>query len=248
MGRWRGCCGGCSNQSCAECVLRSLWHKLRWIEYISNRRLTMSKTLQTHDDFKEHLHDSIGFLNLSCESFDSGFLGEAKRLATTIRVLLHDTQKSQSLLGLLGVKDIIKYTTTAIIDNQMNSAGHVGLVGFRLGSGGPAYWAPLDKGPPSRYNRPTCTFEAWWTEQVINDRSGGVFTRRDLILALVNKEGGAHVDPQLDEPYAALKSGKSLGFQVSNGITSHPISDVQLHSVRQIAYELLHTFKANGLV
>lgn len=208
----------------------------------------MSKVLQTSDELKAHLRDSVGFLNASCASFDSGFLGEAKRLATTIRVLLHDTQNSKSLLGLLGVKNSIKYVTTANIDKPGNILGHHGLVGFRMGPGGPSYWAPLDKGPPNRYSRPPCDFAVWWNEEVINDRKGGAFNRRDLVLALANKEGGAHVDPKLDPSYAALTRGNSLGWQVPDGNASRPLGDVELHSARQIAYELLHTIGNNGLL
>lgn len=208
----------------------------------------MNKVSQSSDELKAHLADCIGFLNASCTSFDAGFLGEAKRLATTIRVLVHDTKASTSLLTLLGTKSTIMFTTTANIDRPGNMAGHLGLVGFQLGSDGASYWAPLDKGPPSRYNRPPCTFDAWWSEQVINDRKGGVFSRRDLTLALANKDGGAHVDEKLDPSYAALTRGNSLGWQASDGNgAERALSSVELHSVRQIAHEVLHTLRTNGL-
>jgi hypothetical protein len=48
-----------------------------------------------------NLAESIDFLNLSASSFDNGYEAEAKRLAVTLRVLLHDTAQSHSLLGLL---------------------------------------------------------------------------------------------------------------------------------------------------
>jgi len=208
----------------------------------------MSKVPQTSDELKTHLIDCIGFLNASCASFDAGFLGEAKRLATTIRVLVHDTTASKSLLTLLGAKSTTMFSTTACIDRPGNLAGHLGLVGFRLGSSGASYWAPLDEGPPSLYKRPPCAFDEWWGEHVINDKKGGVFSRRDLTLALANKDGGAHVDEKLDPSYASLTRGNSLGWQTSDGQgRERALGNVELHSVRQIAYEVLHTFRVNGL-
>ena len=205
------------------------------------------KVNQSNEELKRHLRDSVGFLEASCASFDAGFLGEAKRLATTIRVLLHDTQSSKSLLGLLGIKSSLEYITTATQYDPQNLLSYHGLVGFRFGPKGPAYWAPLGGGPPTRYNRLACDFDAWWNESVIIDKSGGNFTRRDLVLVLANKDGGAHVDPQLDATYAALTRSNSLGWEVSDGTTTRSLSDVELHSVRQIAYELLQSLRNHGV-
>ncbi len=205
------------------------------------------KIAQTNDELMRHLHDSIRFLMTSCAAFDSGFLGESKRLATTVRVLLHDTPNSKSLLGLLNLKSNLKYITTATRYDPQNLLTYHGLVGFRFGPQGVTYWAPLGDGPPTRYNRPPCNFDAWWNEAVIIDKIGGKFTRRDLILALANKEGGAHVDPELDASYADITRNNSLGWNISDGTTSQPLSDVELHSVRQIAYELLQSLLKCGI-
>ena len=206
----------------------------------------MTKVTQSSQELDRHLRDSIGFLKASCASFDAGTVGEAKRLAATIRVLLHDTQQSQSLLGLIGLKQKITYINTATPHDPRNLLAHHGLVGFRMGGGGSSYWAPLGDGPPTRYGR-TDSFDSWWNEKVIIDKTGGVFTRRDLVLSLANKDGGAHVDPQLDAKYAALTRGNSLGWVVSDGASQRPLSDVELHSVRQIAYELFQSLVNHGV-
>ncbi len=207
----------------------------------------MSKIIQTANELNGHLSDNIGFLKASCQSFDAGFVGEAKRLATTIRVLLHDTNNSRSLLGLLGKKNSISYLNTATPYDSRNLLAHHGLVGFRIGPQGAGYWAPLGDGPPTRYENPRIGFDAWWNEQVIVDGAGENFTRRDLVLTLANKDGGAHVDPELDVKYVALTRGNSLGWVASDGNGQRPLSDVELFSVRQIAYELLESLKENGL-
>jgi hypothetical protein len=53
---------------------------------------------QTDDELREHLRDSVEFLAASSAAYDAGAEGEAKRIATTIRVLVHDTNSSKSLL------------------------------------------------------------------------------------------------------------------------------------------------------
>ena len=50
----------------------------------------MAKHRQTDPELMEHLHEQMGFLRRSAEHYDAGDFSEAKRLATTLRVLLHD--------------------------------------------------------------------------------------------------------------------------------------------------------------
>jgi peptide subunit release factor RF-3 len=50
----------------------------------------------TRQDLIRQLRDQVAFLRASGASFDAGMESEAKRLATTIRVLIHDTARSQS--------------------------------------------------------------------------------------------------------------------------------------------------------
>ncbi|MEE9987498.1 hypothetical protein [Agrobacterium pusense] len=69
----------------------------------------MTKIPLSQDDLNEHLAEQLGFLEASARSFDGGFIGEAKRMATTIRVLMHETPQSHSVLGQLGLlqKDFV---------------------------------------------------------------------------------------------------------------------------------------------
>lgn len=202
----------------------------------------MSTVSQSHQDLMQHLRDSIGFLKASASAFDGGFRGEAKRLATTIRVLLHDTSNSKSLLGLLGLKDKLRYVSTTTRYDP-NLSAYQGLVGHSFGPNGASYWAPLGDGPPTRYLKPPMSFEDWWNEPVIVDTSKMEFTRRDLVLSLANKDGGAHVDSHLDGKYAGLTRGNSLGSRVSEAGVDRPLSDIELHSVRQVAYELMQSLE-----
>lgn len=206
----------------------------------------MTNVGQTQEELKRHLSDNVRFLRASAASFDEGFFGEAKRLATTIRVLVHDTRSSHSLLGLMAIKEQLAYVNAANPHDPSNLLAHHGLVGLRFGPEGVRYFAPLGDGPPSR-QRPKASFNEWWDEKVIVDYTGGVFSRKDLVLTLANKDGGAHVDPKLDATYAALTRKNSLGWIASDANGERPMEDVELHSVRQIAYELFQTLVDGGL-
>lgn len=202
----------------------------------------MAKPEQSKAELMIHLQDSMGFLEASSAAFDTGFVGEAKRLATTIRVLVHDTDRSKSLLGLLKFKMDMGYLNTTHVFNPNNLLSYHGLVGLSMVDGNARYWAPLGDGPPSR-NGKYVLFPDWWNQDVIVDSRKAKFTRRDLVLALANKDGGAHVDPNLDESYAHLTRNNSVGWMLSDGTTQKPMLDIELHSTRQIAYELLTSVK-----
>jgi len=202
----------------------------------------MAKTEQTKAELLEHLHDSLGFLEASSSSFDAGFWGEAKRLATTIRVLVHDTNNSKSLLGLLKMKSAMGYLNTTHAYDPKNLLSYHGLVGLRMENGSSRYWAPLGEGAPGRSGK-YVFFPDWWSQVVIVDSLKSKFTRRELVLALANKDGGAHVDTHLDESYAELTRNNSVGWMISDGTNQKPMLDVELHSARQIAYELLSSIR-----
>jgi hypothetical protein len=86
-------------------------------------------------------------------------------------------------------------------------------------------------------------FDEWWRQGVLDDRQGTIFTREGLVLALAHKDGGAHVDPDLDEAYAALSRGNSLGYEFYAGeVRLRPESPVPAN-VRQVAFELQVTLE-----
>lgn len=60
-----------------------------------------------------------------------------------------------------------------------------------------------------------------------------------LVLALANKVGGAHVDPKLDGNYVSLTQENSVGIHYLDGDDYKGAVDGELHTVRQIAYEMI---------
>lgn len=199
------------------------------------------KVNQTDSDYVHHLEEQVQFLKNSCSSFDSGFKGEAKRIATTIRVLVHDTNRSTSLLSQLNSKNIYFYNT-AFPYNPMNLLTHLGLISLVTGPSGGEYKPFLDGGPP--VTNKWVTFNTWWTkEKVLVDNKRNEFTRKELVLTCSNQDGGAHVDSKLNKQYADLNRENTMGWiHVTDGNKS-PILNPHLTSVRQIGYELLRTLK-----
>ena len=66
-------------------------------------------------------------------------------------------------------------------------------------------------------------------------------TVEKLVLALAHKEGGAHVDPEIDEAYARLSRSNSLGWVVRTPDGVSPMPDPVRPSVREICFELEQT-------
>ena len=202
----------------------------------------MAKVQQAQTDLRRFLAEQVAFLRNSAASYDAGFAGEAKRLAVVARVLLHDTATSHSLLGLLGLKPGMTFIDTgdAYDPNQIVGSFH-GLALVSLGSDG-ARFVPRCVVPP----RPGLAhiwkpFDDWWKQVVIVDGKGESFARRDLVLNLANKEGGAHVDPALHTAWADLTRQNSMGFTFQVPGSSGPVDGIESTSCRQIADELIQS-------
>lgn len=189
-----------------------------------------------------HLREQLAFIAGSAASFDAGFDGEAKRLALTVRVLVHDTSVSPSLLTQLGIKGTLRFVDTAVPVLPQNLLTTLGLVMIEGSEFGAKYVAPLANGPPGRYGR-TKVFDRWWTEpvSVLDDRS--TVTRQDYVLAAANREGGGHVDPNLEPLFERFKKDNPFGWVWEGaGKAAQPLAGHgALASIRQIAYEITET-------
>ena len=58
------------------------------------------------DELLKHLDEQLYFIEKSIEEFDKNEV-EAKRVATNIRTLVHDTNNSSSLLNQLDRKSVV---------------------------------------------------------------------------------------------------------------------------------------------
>jgi len=193
------------------------------------------------------LSEQIDFLEASCSRYDEGAEHEAKRIALSVRVLVHDTDSSKSLLGLLGVKDTLEFVDTAQ-SMQMTPTFHqpVGFVVPDMERGQEHYKPILDDFGRYRSSR----FDKWWETVLIRPLDHKVrektkgrasFSRRDFILGAANQEGGAHVGPSPRLWWCDLLSQDYLGaLKTQSGV---PISGLIPASIRQIGFEVVETLK-----
>ena len=91
----------------------------------------------------------------------------------------------------------------------------------------------------SRYIKGTLPVNAWW-EQTVYIQGTVRLTRRSLTLGAADKDGGAHVDPNLSAEYESLMNREGKGFwNVEDRSESVPIKNAHLVFMRQLGYELL---------
>lgn len=203
---------------------------------------------RTKDDLVDELRDQVGFLKRSSESFDDGHEGEAKRLAATLRLMLHDHgRSSKSLLSQLEIKEEMRFLDTAEPINPRNLASTPGLAMMQFTSGGSAggegRYVPKCKVPP-RTAPGELRFQPWWTGSVAKDGKGELFSRRDFVMTVANKDGGAHVDPSLNAAYAELTRNNSMGWMTEGASEEAPFGgNIAFACVRQIAFEVEQTLQ-----
>ena len=67
-----------------------------------------------------------------------------------------------------------------------------------------SYEPLLADGPPDRYAIEPKPFSRWWEATVLRDDRRRELSRKNLIFTMRHKEGGGHVDPDIDELFAEL--------------------------------------------
>lgn len=235
---------------------------------------------RTRDELLELFGEQIEFLERSNASFDDGHLSEAKRLAVTLRVLFHNTKMSHALIHQLGLDQTLTWADTCGVPDPKNVMPQWGLVimGMHLETNEVFFEPRLGGGAPSRIRTKSLRLprgsrillDEWWTEPVVKDASHALFSRKDFVFALSNKEGGAHVDPEIYESYNRIAHLNSMGWTFSvtpegdRVLTSAPIAldgsptdatvatldpdEVALSNpvpfiVRQISYEVVESVR-----
>lgn len=197
-----------------------------------------TKILQSKEELQSHLEEQIRFIESSANSFDSGFTGEAKRLAVSLRLLLHDTSNCKSLLTQLEIKNA-PFIDTSVPNEAGNVGSYSGLIFINLEQQRPARFLPmLDDAPCKPQN---INFEDWWNGVSFIDNENKSILRKDVVLSVANQDGGAHVDPNLNKVYARLSRQNSLSWFYTGAGKTIPIKEPERAAIRQIAHEVLKT-------
>jgi hypothetical protein len=207
----------------------------------------MSTIVQTQNDLFNHFNEQLELLSVLAQSYDSGSEVAAKSMATCVRVLLHNTDRSFSLLKQLGLDGSDIFDTCAEIEGSPTTGAiqigsSAGLVALALGEDGKGRYIPyLDETPP--FHGKKVPFKDYWGAVVFTDNFGAKFTRKDIVLTVANQDGGAHIDPQIDEKYVQLSRKNSMGWEAGNDhVPSTAPIGPELAAIRQIGHEILRTF------
>jgi hypothetical protein len=193
----------------------------------------------------------MGFLTRSAALYDAGEESEAKRLATTIRILVHESTSSRSLLGQLGLLDLVEFADSADPISAANLLPTLGLLVMRVSFGegaGAVYMPRLDASPVG--SRPR-RFRDWWADPVTSIPGRKLsYSRRDYVLGTSDREGGAHVDANVDAMFAALTDENALGWIQRDGDAPgrRVGNDPLLAGVRHIAYEVSRSLEESPMV
>jgi len=220
----------------------------------------------TAAQLQEHLRRQMRHLHNSARLFDEGDEDEAVRLGTTVRILAHHTRTSHSLLKQMGVRDTLAWVDTGTYRDEVlkrqrewieathgpdsglivasTTPGEVGLATVETLDGVARYVAPLRTVRSVR-----STFSVWWEKPLIETSSGATFNRRELVLAMSNKDGGAHVDPSVPAAYDDFvvddmgvmwteEPGDWMRDETPPGGWKRFAGNVAAVSMRQIAFEV----------
>lgn len=230
---------------------------------LANEGAKMAKHPRSKLELQVELGEQAEALRSSAVAYDSGKLWEAKRLATTAYILLHDGgRNSKSLLAQLGVKGEMLSTADHGSDAPLPLASLT--IGMAAANPGMTFSPVLTGYTTSR----TLPFNKWYEEPVFV--SGTLrLTRKNLIFTFRSQAGGAHVDGSITNDAFQWLHKKSP-IHVKTGPTSPardsegnevecppeleqifaeydgPVPNGHAASMRQIAWEIDHKLQSLG--
>ena len=192
------------------------------------------------DELKRELVEQLQLLRHSCQAFDGGLVAVAKHISLSLRVLLYHHGQSRALLDQLDLRGG-RYLSSAPPLNPRNLLTECNLVLVHVGPTGARY-LPIVAASGTPFPLQPIPFVDWWNNPVLKDNRGRTFSRRELVLNVADTDGGAHVDPELEEAYMAISRENSLGWALSVVGENSPLEGrPELACMRQIAHELLTT-------
>lgn len=174
--------------------------------------------LITNDELHDKLNEKIKLLKLSIENYNKGYEIVVQQISTDIRTLVHDTNNSKSLLNHLNIKDKLKfYDTTLIHQFKSQKIKEHFFPNFSHTFG----FSDISLKPI--FEKEICLlndFDGWWKGDITKYKEQQLISREQLILNLANKDGGAHIDKnlELDETYAKITRNDHFTFKGINSL------------------------------
>lgn len=183
------------------------------------------------------------------------------RATTKLRLLLHQTKYSDSLLAQITKRFAFScpdFLSLSTVRGELPNKGRTDFVRSPLIQYQMIHQPevppvltvqPLSLEPGKRYAKRA--FKTWWNgiDILLIDRQH-FLNRKGVVCLLANQEGGAHVQPGMDEKAAMLRRGAANSLQIAaplpdgqTRIYTAEIDQVLAAVVRTIAAETLYTFE-----
>jgi hypothetical protein len=220
----------------------------------------MSEEGAEEDRLRGALEREIAKMRRSMDWYDRGAVEEGERLATGVATLLRDGRgRVRSLLGQLGIVENLRFPDTRHLASAVG-----GSLAYAKLAGEKVEFVPILNGRHPRRtinNVPMLPFREWWGQWIFGTKAEPR-SRRDLVEAIRNQDGGAHVDAELtEELYRELRNLGVPGLRVVDGELRRTM---QIHAkeprrtfyetavgaplayMRQIAHEVQYALKTSG--
>lgn len=179
----------------------------------------MNRTL---DDLYEFANENLHFLDNSLTAFDKGQFFEVKRIASTIRTLVHDTGQSHSLITQIENHPDNKLDEPMIFfDKNGIPETSLGEVIIYVGCRFPRIKVDISRKEFLETFRESKNREHWWKRMILgtSETTKRIWTRKDLTLMYANKENGSHVDPIIPTDFiSAQNSVTYIGADYEIGV------------------------------
>lgn len=187
------------------------------------------------------LNEQMEFLRTSLHGFYAGNFSESVRIATVLRVLVHESGMSKPLLKQAKPNGL----ELTILEHVGEWTGEDEIFSFAVSVRlGPTVAPAVDL---ASSHHTLSSVGAWWNRTVFTfqSRIGTqlIYTRKQVVLILSNKEGGAHVDQNQDPDYARLLTDLPLSFADYGVQVETP--DLARFLTAQSGVEMLECLKRN---
>lgn len=202
-------------------------------------KIIASKVQRSIQDSIESLKSELAFLKQCCSLYDKGDGNIAKKIALSLRILLHDNPRNncKSILSQVGIKDKTRFLDSAHPYNAKNLLPSSCLTLMQISSSTNDRVKPLLGYLNKKVYK---DFQSWWQQIVLDDKAHK-FSREEIIRLVADKDGGAHIDSELPEHYYNLTRNNSMNWLINVDGVEKPLINFCFASIRQIGYEIDET-------
>ncbi|MEU2258123.1 hypothetical protein ABZ540_33675 [Nocardia xishanensis] len=190
----------------------------------------------------------LRLMRTACTTFDTGDEEQALHIGTILRTLFHQTNSSTSLMTHLGAAAPEKIHATKRHHGDWKDFLAIELT--------PAAAPPIRTAPLlGRAVLEPVPVKDWWFDQPVFVHNGTDYSRKRIVLSMVNKDGGAHVD-ELEKFYVVLQEGMNFvgikGSMTFDGPAPYPQeqwiypNNGHFSLLRQFGHEVLESAARDG--